>query len=194
MALNEARNWAGEVANISTGPGGSVKDAFRHGKAQKVLVRAGTRIYKFNEYSTPAAPGSTELSPWWSPWDPWEHDAGWEARTKMAAHFGVSIRELGRLTSVIREDWNSLSFLLSVELAEDVYAFWGEFAGMARIAQEAASRRITTAPGGSTPGFVPEAKGGSGGLPGSHGVTQFYIPGLLVGHVKGAKAESLLES
>jgi hypothetical protein len=92
------------------------------------------------------------------------------------------------------EVWNSMSFLLSVDVAEDVYAFWGEFAGMARIAGEAASRRITTAPGGSTPGFVTEAKGGSAGLPGSHGVTRFYIPGLLVGHVEAAKAESLLES
>lgn len=193
MALNEGRNWAGDVADISTGPGGSVKDAFRHGKAQKVLLRSGTRIYKFNEYSTLAAPGREDLSPWWSPWEPYEHDAGWEARTKMAAHFGVSVRELGRLTSVIREDWNSLSFLLSVELAADVYAFWGEFAGMARITEGAASRRLGSAPAGAGPGFVPEAKGGSAGLPGSHGVTQFYIPGLLVTHVKAARADSLLE-
>ncbi len=81
------------------------------------------------------------------------------------------MREWGRLTSVIKENWSSLDFLLTVELAEPVYAWFGGFKGMARSDPDAKSRRNTAL----------EKKGGSKGLPG--GGTQFYIPNLTVGAI-----------
>jgi hypothetical protein len=104
---NTHRQWYNDVANEITDPatGAMVKEAFFEGKAVKELVKPNWPIYKFNDYPTLAAgpePWRT-LSPWWSPYDEHHHDGGWEARARFAAHLGISIRELGRMTSVIRE-------------------------------------------------------------------------------------------
>lgn len=36
----------------------------------------------------------------------------------LAQQNGVSLREWGRLTSAVKEEWNSLAYLLTIELAE----------------------------------------------------------------------------
>ena len=88
---------------------------------------------------------------------------------------GVSFREWGRLTSVIKENWSSLDWLLTIELKVPVYAWFGGFKGMSRIDAGEQSRRNAAI----------EAKGGSRNLPG--GGTQFYIPNLKVAHIDNAK-------
>jgi hypothetical protein len=175
--LNQDLNW-NDVGAISTGAGTSVRDAFQlmFGNPTKELLPAGMELYKFNGFSSLAAgpvTAATPLSPWWSPVAAFKHDAGLSQRLKIAEANGVSMREWGRLTSVIKENWSSLDWLLTVTLAEPVYAWFGGFKGMARIDAGAQSRRNNAL----------EAKGGSQNLPG--GGTQFYIPNLTVAQISG---------
>lgn len=44
-----------------------------------------------------------------------------------------AIVEIGRVTSVVKENWSPLRYILAVELTKPVYAFFGDFAGMERI-------------------------------------------------------------
>jgi hypothetical protein len=91
-------------------------------------------------------------------------------RRKTAETIGVTVREWGRLTSAVKENWNSLRYLLVITLAEDVYGFFGGFASMGRID-----------PGSTSKVKAGEGRGAGGRLPG--GGTQFYIPNLTADHV-----------
>ena len=177
MPLNEELNWD-KVGATKTGENTCVRDAFQlaFGNPTKELLPAGMSLYKFNGYST-LAPGrvtdDTPLSPWWSPSDPYKHDGGLVERMKIADKNGVTMREWGRLTSVIKENWNSMEWLLTIELKEPVYGWFGGFKGMARLDPKEESKRDAAV----------EAKSGHNkNLPG--GGTQFYIPQLTVGHIK----------
>ena len=138
------------------------------------MLPAGTSRYKFNGFSSLAQRAitpDTDLSPWWSPTNGFKHDAGLVQRMSIAKNNGVSFREWGRLTSVIKENWSSLDWLLTIELQEPVYGWFGGFKSMSRIDDKTTSRRNAAV----------EAKGGSKNLPG--GGTQFYIPNLKVEHI-----------
>ena len=165
MVINEKTTWE-EVGSINTGGAGRVSDAFKNGTAKKVLLAPTFKLYKFNEYKTLTAPNSKSVSPWWSPYEAYEWDAGWIERKNLAAHLHVNIRELGRVTSAIKENWNSLSYVLVTEVKNAAYAYFGGFAQMTRIDEGQASKRD---------GNI-EAKGSTKNLPG--GGTQFYIPNL----------------
>ncbi|HRO43105.1 MAG TPA: hypothetical protein PL009_09740 [Flavipsychrobacter sp.] len=157
-----------------------VRAAFqtKFGMPRKVLLPAGMIIYKFNDFMTLHGPTSNALSPWWSPFNAYQHDAGWEQKAKIAKANGVSVREWGRLTSAVKENWNSMNYLLVITLKEPVYGFFGGFAQMARVDAGAASK---VRPG--------EQRGGSKNLPG--GATQFYIPNLTSDHVSAWRVEDL---
>jgi len=191
MAINENLSW-GDVGAISTGGDNHVRDAFKGGHADKVLLPAGFELYKFNEYNSLAPPSAATISPWWSPYRDYKHDGGWEQRKKLAAHLGVSIREFGRVTSAVKENWNSMSYLLIIILAYDTYAYFGGFSQMARIDAGAASKRVTAASVGGAGGFKAEGRGTTKNLPG--GGTQFYIPNLRPQDVSSWRVESLLNS
>lgn len=187
MALNENLSWV-EVGGISTGENKFVRDAFKGGMAEKVLLPSGFELYKFNEFRTLTAPNSNAVSPWWSPVKDYKHDGGWEQRKKLAAVLGVSIREFGRVTSAVKENWNSMAYLLTVVLAQETFAYFGGFAQMARLDEKSTSKRITTS---TEAGFKAEGRGAGKNLPG--GGTQFYIPNLLSSHVSSWRVEPLLD-
>jgi hypothetical protein len=173
-ALNEQLSWA-DVGAISTGPGTSVSDAFQllFGNPTKELLPKGTKLYKFSGFATlarGAVVADTPMSPWWSPIHAYKHDAGLEQKIKIAQANGVSLREWGRLTSAIKENWSSLDWLLTIELAAPVYAWFGGFKSMDRIDPGVQTARNTAL----------EKRGGSSKLPG--GATQFYIPNLTYAH------------
>jgi len=170
--LNENLSWS-EVGAISAGSN-SIADAFKLKYAEKVLLTVGTKLYKFNDYNSPAPRGSKVLSPWWSPYDDYRHDAGWEERKKLAKLLGVSIREFGRVTSAVKENWNSLQYLLVITLSQAVYAFFGDFAQMPRQDAGTASKRVVTAPAGAG-AFVAEGRGATKNLPGGAPSSTFPI-------------------
>lgn len=171
--LNEELEWA-QVGKIVTDPsaGTTVADAFQlaFGNPTKDLIKPGMRIYKFNGFPSPARTNNDDepISPWWSPTKQYKHDGGLAQKIKIAKANGVSTREWGRLTSVVKEDWNSLAYIFEMELKVPVYGWFGGFKGMDRS-------------GGGTSRRDPkvEAAGPYKGLPG--GGTQFYIPNLTLG-------------
>lgn len=230
VCLNFNRTWA-EVGNIVTStdaskkPNGWVREAFRSGVADKVLLKAGTKLYKFNNMASLVdmdwlgreqgitIQSSVVISPWWSSYFPFDHkwtkesgftgmtsDPGWAARKKLASHFGVSIRELGRITSVVKENWNSLQYLMCITLKHDAYGWFGGFASMGRMDPNSKSKRFgNEASLGSSAGprkFTSEgmkdrlAKFGSGGTL-AGGATQFYIPNVRMMNVASWNVEDL---
>lgn len=185
MPLNEELSWA-QVGAIVTDPGPpktTVSNAFQlmFGDPSKDLLPAGMRVYKFNGYPSisPNDPPATEfsMSPWWTATLPYKHDGGLEQKLKMAEANGVSAREWGRLTSVIKEEWSSLDYILEIELGNPVFAWFGGFKGMSR-SDGGASRRNKAL----------EASG-SKNLPG--GGTQFYIPNMTFGDVRSYSIKPL---
>src|SRR6478672_13421847 len=127
MPINENLSWA-EVGAISTGGDNVVRHAFKGGNAEKVLLPPGFDLYKFHDFNSLAPPGAATISPWWSPYEPFRHDGGWEQRKKLAEHLGVSIREFGRVTSAVKENWNSMKYLMVITLGHATYAYFGGFA------------------------------------------------------------------
>ena len=107
--LNFNRTWA-DVGAIVTAmdkkthtPIGFVRDAFKNKLADRVHLKPGFKLYKFNNGNSLVAPwaeegvtikGARTLSEWWSPYEPYTHtwecqkgvtvDPGWYARAAMA--------------------------------------------------------------------------------------------------------------
>jgi len=178
MALNDQLDWT-TVGAMSTGSG-CVRDNFQlaFGDPTKELLPKGMSLYKFNGSCTlngvnPAdATGATPLSEWWSPTYAFKQDAGLAQRMAIAEQNGVSFREWGRLTSAIKENWSDLAWLLTIELKEPVYGWFGGFKSVSRIDEGESSKRDP----------AKEATGGGAKLPG--GGTQFYIPYLKYMHIQ----------
>ena len=172
MDLNSNVNWM-DLPDF-------VRSAFqtKFGMPTKDRLDAGMVLYKFNDFKTLHGPTSNALSPWWSPFHSYKQDAGWEQKKKIAIANGVSVREWGRLTSAVKENWNSLNNLLVIVLKVPVYGFFGGFSQMVRIDAGATSKM-----------GMGEARGGSKNLPG--GATQFYIPNLTAEHVAKWSVEDL---
>jgi len=155
-----------------------VHQAFTRGNAVKVLLPAGFQLCKLSDFESLTRPGSGEVSPWWSPLQAYDYDPGWEQRKRLAAHFGVSIREMSRILVAVKENWNAMNFLLKSQTRVPIHAFFGGVAGQARLDPGSQSRRL--------PG---EGSSGSKGLVGS--ASQFYIPGLTIYHVAPLGTEPL---
>lgn len=185
MYINDKITWEevgsyDPATNEPSKTGAYIRDCFKNGTAQKRLLDTSLKLYKFSHHDTLTHPDSNKVSPWWSPYEAWEWDAGWEARKKLAAQLKVNIRELGRVTSAIKENWSSLSHLLVVNLNQGAYGFFGGFAGMCRIDEGKDSKRDPNI----------EAKGNTTNLPG--GGSQFYIPNLTTGNVTLVRVELLV--
>jgi hypothetical protein len=118
----------GDMLSVKIG-GKHVVSAFRDPILRQ--INSGTKLYRFNPL-----PYLTEynglVSGWWGPYDEEKemgHDIypGWNATVNMARCFGVSVRELGRITSAITESWNSCEFLIVIQLKLHVKAAYGRF-------------------------------------------------------------------
>lgn len=136
-----------------------VCDAFYERTAFKVRLDAGMLLYKFNSYNSLTAQGSTDVSPWWSAYHRYDVGSSLVDRLKLAEMNSVGIKELGRLTSAIVTEWNTLQYVLVVRLTKPVYAWYGGFASMPRFARHLPPR--PPVPYDTTSGlklFTPEEK------------------------------------
>ena len=174
--------------------------AFRDESAEKVLLPAGTVVYKFNDFDSlipplgapgdkrPAAAvyahmrGFDRTSPWWSPWSDFGHSGGWAQRVQFARAMGQfrsakevkakarqllnredlsereaqaiadsfrqwgALLEVARLTSVVKENWNSLRYIVAIELVQPIFAFFGGFGSLPRIDMVPASVDLSAWP------------------------------------------------
>jgi hypothetical protein len=170
-AINKDMSWL-EVGSMRVG-GSPVRTAFLD--AKMVCLPAGTKLYKFNSYPSLRPDASGNVTGWWSAYDAYDVDPGWHQKISMAKSFGVSVRELGRVTSAITESWNSCEYCVIITLKVEMYAAYGRFRQQARHGTTP-SKAITTAPVNHRSAFRPEGRGRTQNLPG--GGRQFFIPNL----------------
>jgi len=200
-AVNNELTW-GDVGAMQVG-GRPVRQAFLD--AKMVCLPARTKLYKFNSYPGLRPDSQGHITGWWSPYDAFDVDPGWDAKRMMAQHLGVSIRELGRVTSAITESWNSAEYLAVMTLKVHIWVAYGRFKHQARgPAQADNSKRITpiTADRSERSPGVGEAQGphqirgegrlGTKNLPG--GGRQFFIPNLKPQHYSHFYSQSLLSA
>lgn len=157
MALNDDVAWP----NVHPGDSketAKVNQAFCDGKAEKKLLKAGMKLYKFNTKGRSLVHNG-KVSPWWFPTDPLgDFDVGLEGVLKFAKTAGVSSTEYARLIAAVTEEWNSMDVIMNAELKTNVYGFWGQCKSQ------------------------PKKEGSKVGLTGR--AYQLYIPGLTDEHVK----------
>ena len=203
-AINNNLTW-GDVGAMKIS-GRPVRNAFLD--AKMVVLPAKTKLYKFNTYQSLMPDKDGNVTPWWSPYDEYDVDPGWLAKEKMAKRLGVSIRELGRVTSAITESWNSLEYLVEITLKVDICVAYGRFAQMVRndggtktiievpknLAGTSDQSRFRTE--GKLNKEIETANGkkkvGTIHLPG--GGRQFFIPNLKPIYYSGVQSKSLLFS
>src|SRR5580658_8381809 len=103
--------------------GAADRDAF-NGVGDKVLLKAGMRLFKFTEGDI-TQPNSVNVTPWWSPMDAYQWEAGLRGRLSFAKQMGLSPTELTRVVAAVRTNWNGLTNVLTSILQKDVWGFWG---------------------------------------------------------------------
>jgi hypothetical protein len=203
-AVNNGLTW-GEVGAMKVS-GRPVRNAFLDAKMVCLSTRpTRMRLYKFNSFPTLRPDENGNVTPWWSAYDPYDVDPGWPAKLNMARHLGVSVRELGRVTSAITESWNSLEYLVVITLKVDIWAAYGRFAQMLRHDKKDDGQSWAKAPithqnvgaqatsGFSADKFRAEGKAYTRHLPG--GGRQFFVPNLKPDHytLNSSLSSSLLE-
>ena len=147
----------------------SDRDAFR-GIGQKVILRAGFRLYKFTAADIESRFGVT---PWWSPLGSYLWDAGLESRLKLARHLGETPEDFTRVVAAVRTNWNALTHILTAILLKDVYGFWGQIGWQPKFGDQTLEHmrsfdKVLEELTGRSPQRI--------GLPG--GGSQFFIPNL----------------
>lgn len=114
-----------------------VKRAFL-GIPDKVVLKAGTRLYKWSDHRLPASHGAAEarsITPWWSYYRQTVLPGGLvvegfnESRERARA-LRVSHRDYQRVRSAVSERFNNrMRHLLLIELLQDVWGFAGTASG-----------------------------------------------------------------
>lgn len=127
------------------------------------------------------------MTGWWSSYWPYEVDPGWEVRKNTAKCFGVSIRELGRVTSAITESWNNCDFLIVIKLKFPIVAAYGRYTKQLRYDGNPIRKYSEEHHNGP---IRAEGKGHTRYLPG--GGWQFYVPNLKPEYFTIERVESLL--
>jgi len=160
-----------------TKPGGAkILDCFQtiFGDPTKDTLDKGTQLFKFNNFPSISqyVHPDTRISEWWMPCAPYKHDAGLAQKIQMAKDMKVSLHEWGRITSAIKEDWNSMEYILTIELSDPVVAWFGGYKAMDRKGLCMKSKLIPEH----------EQRGIGNKLPG--GGTQFFIPGIQLKNVR----------
>jgi hypothetical protein len=174
-------DWSPKVilnANAKWGPGGTVdvevQHAFDRGIATKVLIPAGTALYKFTDWDM--LEDTRGVTPWWSPRKAFQWDPGLDFRLELAKQAKQHPSELTRQVAAVRTNWNGLTNILSASLTRDVWGFWGKVGWQPKFGNFPLEHMVkfdkvlTELMKGQQPNRI--------GLPGMAG--QFFIPGMLL--------------
>ena len=115
---------------------------FRTDSIRVVIPSAGMRLFKLTSYGAfdggatdPRNPGRTprlgNQSPWWPPVRPFLEDKlGAVGRLKEAELNGLSMKDMVRLASCVKYNWNGLDNYVEITLRRPAKAYWGLFAPM----------------------------------------------------------------
>lgn len=117
-----------ESASFATFAPNDVKTAFKTGSpVTKERLRAGTKLYKWTQYSLVGPRG---ITPWWCLMDDTTLQNGAQvpgfATVQRRAGGGLQNgRDYARARNAVTLQWNQLTKPLVIELLQDVYAFVG---------------------------------------------------------------------
>ncbi|ANM29237.1 hypothetical protein ABI59_06010 [Acidobacteria bacterium Mor1] len=130
MALNENYSFTGEA------PADHQSAFTTQFGVHRVLLRPGTRLYKFTEYPLV---GSRGITPWWNYHDsttiqltdgrPFQVE-GFDVAQQRARRLGVSDQAYGRVRSAVTREWNAMTGFLLVSVTTAAYGFFGQNQGM----------------------------------------------------------------
>ena len=159
-----------------------VHAAFKHRQAQVRCLPAGLKICRLHAYSglAPDTTATSAIPSWWSPYEPYDWDAGIEERMKLAGRFGVSTRELSRIVMAVKEDWNSLAYLWVATLSTSINAFFGIVAGQDRFSSKDSTSYRERGKEGSS---------GSSRLAGNN--AQFFVPTFALDDIQNSEFRPL---
>jgi hypothetical protein len=191
MDLNENLKWERLEPEV--------RDAFEGGRAEKVQLKSGFRLYKFThgdlcprEKTADGHSGKLlvdKVTPWWSPFFsyngneglhgpflPHHGDYGLQGRVQFCRQTGNCPVELTRHSAAVRTNWNNLTHVLTAYLTDDVWAFWGRASAQPKFGDQTIDHMrsfddVLAELSGRQPDRIT--------LPG--GASQFYIPNLIRG-------------
>lgn len=99
------------------------------GLPEKILLPRGKRLFKLSTYHPINSRRGGEVTEYWADqYASLKGDWGWDGLQRMVNHLNVSEKELVRLSSAIKLEWNDLDWVWFVELKEDVYGWHGHTA------------------------------------------------------------------
>ena len=176
--INEHLEWS-DVSKIAMGKLTVADCFFPYAEPTKELLPANTLLYKFSNYGS--LPDKRDVSPWWSSVLECQQDSGLKNRLLLAQHLKVNPLEWGRVTSVIKENWSSLEYVVFIETVTPIYGWMGGFGAFKRIDTGTKSRRDAAL----------EPRGTGPSLPG--GARQLFIPNLQQEHIRLIKVKKTLE-
>ncbi len=174
MDLNADLKWDNQPREV--------RDAFDKGNAEKVMLNAGFKLYKFTHgdisfVDPQTSVDSKKVTPWWSPFSPYKKDTGLHARLRRARDTDTCPVRLTRQLTAVRNNWNNMTHLLTAFLDQrvNVWAFWGYASGQVVEGHQTIEHmeRFDMVLTQLMSGRLPERKM----LPGGAG--QFYIPNLI---------------
>ena len=99
------------------------------GPVEKVLLPAGTRLFKLSAFNPSNSRHGGAVTGYWSNYEATTRgDWGWSGFQRMCRQFNVSERELARLVSAVKLEWNDLTWVWTVSLQKPVYGWHGHAA------------------------------------------------------------------
>lgn len=97
----------------------------------KVIVPAGTELWKCTSASIKPGPNDRLLSEWWCAANPFlQQTDGIRLMVEEAALNGVPFDVFVRVASCVKVEWNTLDKLQLIKLLRPATAIWGKFAPM----------------------------------------------------------------
>ena len=146
----------------------------------KELLKAGTKLYKWTQYSLVGPRG---ITPWWSVVDSLTLKTGSTLPSLQKVHewdsnLAVHEREYARARSAVTIDWNSMSKPLFIELIQPVWAWIGKASGQKMYEDD--------------PKKVNETKENNVFFIG--GNWQVWLPNLTIQHVRQIAASPYLQA
>lgn len=150
--LNENENF------INLGP--DVRNAFivdQYVQVEKILLRQGCKLYKFNTAGRGIERQDLTITPWWSSTNQiGDFDNGLETVVKTVKTLKLDPGEYARVTVAVTNEWSDMDVITHITLNASVYAFFGQCANQPQhTAAPVAAAHVKKFPGRAFQLYIP---------------------------------------
>ena len=99
------------------------------GPIKRVELDPGYRLFKLSEYHPINPRNGGHVTDYWSDYQATDKgDWGWAGYQRMCNALNVGERELARITSAVKLEWNNLTWVWTITLRQKVWAWHGHTA------------------------------------------------------------------